>query len=262
MVRGPRLHLKRLDAPKHWMLDKIAGKWAPRPRSGPHKLRECLPLIVLLRNRLKYALTSREVTYILMQRLIKVDGVVRTEPRYPSGYMDVISIEKTGEDFRLLYDSKGRFSIQRITPEEAQYKLARVESVYTTTGAIPCLGTNDGRTIRYPHPDIKAHDTVKIDLSSGKITERIAFEVGNLVMAIGGHNLGRVGVIVSKEKHPGSFDIVHVKDALGHSFATRIANVFVIGRGTKSAVSLPKGKGIKHTILEERELKLSKKKAL
>lgn len=48
----------------------------------------------------------------------------------------------------------------------------------------------------------------------------------------------------------GAFDIVHIKDKTGHSFATRISNVFIIGTGTTSAVSLPKNKGIrvrKHT---------------
>lgn len=45
--------------------------------------------------------------------------------------------------------------------------------------------------------------------------------LGNLVMITGGHNLGRVGIIQSRERHPGSFDIVHVKDANGHTFATR-----------------------------------------
>lgn len=72
------------------MLDKLAGKWAPKAAAGPHKSRESLPLIVLLRNRLKYALTKREVTLITMQRLIKVDGKVRTEPHYPAGFQGTI----------------------------------------------------------------------------------------------------------------------------------------------------------------------------
>ncbi len=69
------------------MLDKLTGTWAPRPSTGPHKLRECLPLIVFLRNRLKYALNKREVTSILAQRLVKVDGKVRTDATYPAGFM-------------------------------------------------------------------------------------------------------------------------------------------------------------------------------
>ena len=34
--------------------------------------------------------------------------------------LDVVSIEKTGENFRLLYDVKGRFTVHRITGEEAK----------------------------------------------------------------------------------------------------------------------------------------------
>lgn len=38
-------------------------------------------------------------------------------------YSDVISIEKTGEHFRLIYDVKGRFTVHRITAEEAKVRI-------------------------------------------------------------------------------------------------------------------------------------------
>ena len=80
MARGPKKHMKRLNAPKHWMLDKMGGMWAPRPSTGPHKLRECLPVILCLRNRLKYALTHKEAQMICIERNVKIDGRVRTDP--------------------------------------------------------------------------------------------------------------------------------------------------------------------------------------
>lgn len=45
--------------------------------------------------------------------------------------------------------------------------------------------------------------------------------IGNLCMITGGRNLGRVGIVTNRERHPGSFDIVHIKDANEHIFATR-----------------------------------------
>lgn len=45
----------------------------------------------MLRNRLKYAITNAEVTKITMQRLIKVDGKVRTDSNFPAGFMGMIS---------------------------------------------------------------------------------------------------------------------------------------------------------------------------
>ncbi|KAJ3169044.1 40S ribosomal protein S4 [Geranomyces variabilis] len=252
-ARGPKKHLKRLNAPRHWLLDKLTGTWAPKPSSGPHKQRECLPLIIFLRNRLKYALNNKETKMILMQRLIKVDGKTRTDATYPTGFMDVIGIEATNENFRLVYDTKGRFAIHRITAEEAKYKLCKVRRLALGAKGVPFVVTHDGRTLRYPDPVIRVNDTVKLDIESGKITEHIKFEVGNLAFVTGGRNTGRVGVITHRERHHGGFDIVHIKDAVDRQFATRLTNVFVIGEGNRAWISLPKGKGVKLTITEERD---------
>lgn len=256
--RGPKKHLKRLNAPKHWMLDKLTGVWAPRPSTGPHKLRECLPLIVLLRNRLKYALTGREVKMILMNRLVKIDGKVRTDHTYPAGFMDVISIPQTNENFRLLYDTKGRFVLHKLKDKkEAQYKLARVTRVGVGAKKIPYIVTHDGRTVRYQDPKVKVNDTVKFYITgdnAGQIDDDfIKFGVEQKCMVTGGHNIGRVGVISKIEKHPGSFEIIHVTDVRGHKFSTRKKNIFVIGEGKSPWITLPKQAGIKRTILEERE---------
>mmetsp|Transcript_16691 Transcript_16691/g.68369 ORF Transcript_16691/g.68369 Transcript_16691/m.68369 type:complete len:82 (+) Transcript_16691:647-892(+) len=78
-------------------------------------------------------------------------------------------------------------------------------------------------------------------------------------MVTGGHNIGRVGTIVTREKHPGSTEIVRIRDANGHDFATRKGNVFIIGKGTTPLISLPKEKGIKKTIIEEFEARSGKK---
>jgi small subunit ribosomal protein S4e len=273
MARGPKKHLKRLCAPKSWMLHKMGGIHAPRPSTGPHKFRESLPLIIAIRNRLKYALTRREVIMVVNRRLVEVDGKTRTDANYPSGLMDTIRFAKTDENFRVLYDVKGRFVLHRIGAEESQYKLCRVQKLSKAKKAtighnpfqtgqaatIPYVVTHDGRTVRYPDPKIQVNDTVKFDMKSGKITGYLKFDVGNLAMVTRGANVGRIGAIVSREKHPGSFDIVHLKDRNGNVFATRLGNVFVIGEPNKPWISLPKSKGIKLTIMEERAQKLAAK---
>merc|ERR1740128_1158411 len=100
MPRGPKKHLKRLNAPKAWMLHKLGGVFAIKTSSGPHKMSESLPIAVFLRNRLKHALNMKEVQTIMKQRLIKIDG-------------------------------KGRFTVHRITAQEAKYKLCKVTEVKT-----------------------------------------------------------------------------------------------------------------------------------
>jgi len=112
--------------------------------------------------------------------------------------------------------------------------------------------THDGRTIRYPHPDIKQNDTVKLNLETNEIDGCVKFENNATVFVSGGNNIGRVGVLHSIEAHQGSYDIAHVKDSQGRSFATRKDNIFIIGEGNNPLITLPKSKGIKMSLIEER----------
>lgn len=269
MPRGPKKHLKRINAPKHWMLDKMGGAWAPRPSTGPHKLRECLPVVLILRNRLKYALNRREVTMICMDKLVQVDGSVRSDPCFPTGFMDVVTLgdpskcfdEKASVDrFRVLYDVKGRFKLIPVLPKEAKFKLLKVVKKFITSKKVPCVVTHDGRTIRYPDPLIKPTDTIKFDLVSKKVVSFASMDVGCAVMITKGRNCGRIGTLMNKEKHPGSFNIAHIKDQGGNTFATRLDNCFRIGSTEadgefKMMIDMGRLTGRKLTIIQEQDKK-------
>jgi len=261
MGTGNKKHMKRVSAPKSWVLNKLGGVFAPKPCSGPHKARESLPLILFLRNKLKYALNGKDVKKILNQRLVQIDGKIRTDHNFPAGFMDVITIKKTGEYFRVLYDAQAKFSVHRITADEAKYKLCRVKKICRGKHGIPYCSTHDGRTIRYPDPALKVHDSIQVDLDSGKITDILKFEEGCMAMVTRGHNLGRVGLITKRERHPGSFGVVKIKDSLGNVFCTRLNNVFIIGKGNKPYISLPHGKGVRLTPTQQRDRKMSAKAA-
>jgi len=250
MVRCQRKHLKRLVAPSHWMLAKSAGKFAVHPSAGPHKLRECLPLVIFLRDRLKYALNSREAENIVQRRLVKIDGKVRTNSRYPTGLMDVVELGKSNEQFRVIYDVKGRFKIHKIDAKEAAFKLCRITKYVIGDKGIPHLTTHDGRTIRFANPEVRLHDSVKFNLKTHDVETFYKFKVGNFAMVTGGGNVGRCGVIRKIEHQMANFNIVYLEDAEKNTFATRINNVFVIGEGEHPSITLPARNGVRPSILE------------
>lgn len=45
---------------------------------------------------------------------------------------------------------------------------------------MPFLTTHDGRTIRYPDPNIKVNDTIRYDIATSKILDHIRFETGKV----------------------------------------------------------------------------------
>jgi small subunit ribosomal protein S4e len=95
-------------------------------------------------------------------------------------------------------------------------------------------------------------------LETGEVDGVLKFDNGASVFVSGGNNIGRVGVLMSIEAHPGSYDIAHVKDAAGKLFATRKDNIFIIGGGKSHEITLHKKKGIKITLIEERDERLGR----
>jgi small subunit ribosomal protein S4e len=57
----------------------------------------------------------------------------------------------------------------------------------------------------------------------------------------------------------GSFDIVHLRDSNGKTFATRSGNIFIIGN-KKSEITLPANEGLYYGILEEKSRKEESRK--
>merc|ERR1739847_32751 len=96
----------------------------------------------------------------------------------------------------------------------AKYKLCRVREVKTGPKNVPFLYTSDGRTIRFPDPAVRVHDSVQVDIATGKIQDTIRFDTGNLCMITGGANSGRVGTIMSRERHQGSLTLFTLRTAM------------------------------------------------
>ena len=219
--RGVYKHLKRIHAPKSWMLSKVGGIWAIKPSQGPHKLRECIPLNILLRTKLRLALNSKEAKFIVKAKEgnISIDGKV----------------------------------LVKISKEESKYKLCKVTKRIMGPKKIPFITTSDGRTLRYPNPNIKEHDTVKLNLETNEIVDYYKYKIGAQVLIVGGNNIGRAGQIAKIEKHPGSYEIVYIKDTTGKEFSTRLTNIFITG-DQKSEIPVEKYNTML-SIIEERNLK-------
>jgi small subunit ribosomal protein S7e len=74
------------------------------------------------------------------------------------------------------------------TGDEVKYKLCKVRAAQFGDKGVPHITTFDGRTIRYLDPLIKANDTVKINLETGKVVEFIKFDIkGEAEKAVSAH---------------------------------------------------------------------------
>ncbi|MGC9060914.1 MAG: 30S ribosomal protein S4e [Thermoplasmata archaeon] len=220
-------HLKRLPAPTTWKLPRKTHKFVTRPLPGKHKLWESIPLTLLLRDYLGCCDNAREAKRIVSAGEIKIDGKVVREVKQGAGLMDVVSIECTGEHYRILIDRNGKLVPVKISPEEAKWKLVRIENKTTQKKGITQLNLHDGRNILVEKPgEYRTWDTLKIEVPSQKIINRFGFEIGNLCYFIGGQHVGEIATIAGQEVVSASRpNVVYFKEG----FSTVKDKVFVIG---------------------------------
>ncbi|KAK1333057.1 LOW QUALITY PROTEIN: hypothetical protein QTO34_006590, partial [Cnephaeus nilssonii] len=193
-------------------------------------MKERLPLIIFLRNRHHDALTAEEVKTSACSRFIKMDGAlidgkVPTNITYPASFMDVISIDKRGENFGLIYDTNSCLAAHCITSGKAKYKLYIVRKIFV--GTKESLVCHDAHTIHYT-------DTLHEDWQN---TDFIKFDTGNLCMVTGGANLGRTGMITNPRETPWVFWYSSCERCQCNSFATQLSNIFVISKGKKTTTN-------------------------
>lgn len=224
-------HNKRYGAPtEKWGIPTKEQFWAPKSKPGPHKHDESVPLVVLLRDILEYAESSREANLVIDDKKVLVDGRVATEKNRPVGLMDVISFPDLDEHYRVLFDQHGKIRLGPVEEGAENWKLAKIKEKTSVDGDRTQLNLHDGRNILVDSseaPDTK--DVLKLDLPSQNIMESIEFEEGQMALITGGKHIGEIGVIEEYEivKGPQS-NIVHFEGGI----STIEGYTFVIGRDT------------------------------
>lgn len=203
--RGRSNHMKRLAAPKALPIhDRKARTWVARQRPGPHGTRHSIPLSVLLRDVLGLSDTLFEAKKILNARRVLVDGKARTEPRFPVGLMDIVSIPDAGLHYRITV-SRSRLSPQKIEEKDSHEKLLKVVGKHTAPKGRVNILFHDGKNMA-GDPHIKVGDSVLFNLKDRKMSRLLKRAIGAKCLVVSGKHAGTEGTIEeffeSKEGRP------------------------------------------------------------
>uniref|UniRef100_A0A7C4D6R9 Small ribosomal subunit protein eS4 n=1 Tax=Staphylothermus marinus TaxID=2280 RepID=A0A7C4D6R9_STAMA len=244
---GGSRHLKTFAAPSFWPILRKKYKWVVKPIPGPHSINKCIPLLLIVRNILNYAKTSKEARALIAEGHFKVDGRVRRNYKYPVGLMDVIEIIDTSEYYRVIPVPGNVLGLIPITRDEARFKLCRIENKTTVKNGHIQLNLHDGRNclIKISDPRNPVEDmyetlgTLKLTIPDQVIEQYIPLKEGVIAIISGGRNVGRVGRIISIHKSMRRYrSIVTLEDKYGNRFQTSLDYVFPIGE-EKPLIKLP-----------------------
>jgi small subunit ribosomal protein S4e len=227
-------HMKRLASPRVWSIPKKSHKWATKPSAGPHPEDRSIPLRTLLRDVLQHCDTAREAQKIIAARDILIDGKGVRKGKHPVGLMDVISIPKTKQNFRMLIDARGKLRLKDISMDRSKWKLCRIEGKTTVRGGKTQLNLHDGRNVLVEKSEYKPGDVLKLEIPSQKIVDTLQLKEGNMAIVIGGKHAGEIGTIKKYEVIKGPApNIIWFKE----EFSTTKDNVFIVGT-KKSEIQL------------------------
>ncbi len=173
----PKRHLKSIAAPKSWPIKRKEQVYITRPHPGAHKLDESMSISLVLKL-LKYTKTAKETRQVINQRDVLVNSKPIKSLKFPVGLFDVISFPNK-EHYRLLYNSRGRFIITKISEAESKIVPCKVKNKTLLKGKILQLNFHNGANLIVKEDKYNTNDVLVLE--KDKIKEHIPFEKGNLV---------------------------------------------------------------------------------
>jgi small subunit ribosomal protein S4e len=232
--RGGTKHLKRIASPKAVPIrDKKERTWMKNMAPGPHPKKHSIPLGVLVRDILRVASNLSETRKILSGRMLEVDGVPRTDEKFPVGLMDVVSFPKAGKHFRMMVDSKGRLFPQEITKEESSHKLVRVVNKHTIRGGKITLTFHDGKNMVSDN-HVRVGDSLMLALPGAKLKTHLKREKGSRCLVVEGKHAGNIVKLKEIIARKGGKPSEAVVQGKSDEFITVAKYLFVVDEGFKS----------------------------
>lgn len=198
-------HLKRHAAPEHFDISVKAATFTVKPSPGPHPIERCIPLLILIRDHLKYAETAAEAKKIIKERKVLVDWRVVTDHKFPIGLMDVVSLPETGEHFRILPVYRRGLTAIKINEDDARLKVCRIiRKLHVNEGHLQ-ITLHDGRNIRYKQvtPEVlsyKVGDSLIISFPEKVTQGHLKLAEENYGLIFDGEKQGLHGRIVKVDR--------------------------------------------------------------
>ncbi len=229
--KGGKNHLKRLATPKKVKILRKNTVWTVRGNPGAHKLTESVPLTTIIRDYLGYAKTAKEAEKIIKEKKVLIDKKPETNPKRTVGFMDLIDIPLTKEQYRVTLDNKGRIILKKIE-KPTDFKLVKIKGKKILKKGTTQLNLHDNRNILVKNDTYKVGDVLKIKLPNQEIEKHLKMEKGNIAYITKGKHAGKTGKITNIEK--GTLQrkpLVTIKKD-EQEFTTRKDNIFIIGEKT------------------------------
>lgn len=183
-------HQKSLASPRSWEFGRKDKVFITKANPGPHNQDLSVPLCVLIRDMLKMVDKMKDVRYILNNKTVLVNGVRRTDHRFPIGRFDIITFKETKEAYQITLNDKGKLIAKKA---KNSIKPLKIKSKTMLKGGRTQLNFMDGTNLIVDKDSYKTGDSVVVE--GKKVKEHLPLNKGAIIYLVGGKHIGKTGIL-------------------------------------------------------------------
>ncbi len=222
---GNSRHVKRLAASGYSKPARKASTYLVKPNPGRHSLEDSVALLALVRDKFGIAANAAEARKIIGRGMVEVNGAKVTEPRYPVGFGDTITLAGSGESYSIGIARHGVIGVEKLEGKKGS-RMLKVIGRYLARGGSQMLRLHDGSVMK-DGKGAGVNDTVV--LSGNGIEKVLKFEEGAQCLVISGTHAAERGSIAEIKKGNASSPATVTVQSGSGQFKTLVGNVMVVG---------------------------------
>ena len=179
------MYKKRKTIKKTWPVQRKGTKYIVVPSE------KGIPLLVALRDMLKFGENKKEIKKILNLGVVSVNGKVVKEKKTALKLFDIIKLK---DKFYKLNIKDRKYCLESIDLKDSKKKVVKIIGKKLIKGEKQQVNLSDGRNY-LTDKKCSVGDSVEIDLEENKIIDLIELKEKTRVFVFEGKHIGKSGVI-------------------------------------------------------------------
>jgi len=200
------MHIKKSKMPTAWPIPR-KGKGGRYVAVPSHATSKGISLLFLLRDVLKLAKTRKEVRYMTLNGLVKVNNQIRKNENFPVQVFDTINLSQKDNSGKLDQASLNykleiinrKFNLVEISAKEAETKIVKISGKTIIGKGVIQMNLDDGQNI-ITKDKFSVGDSVVLNTKDGKVVKILPLKEGAKIEIIIGKHAGKKGKLVGFEE--------------------------------------------------------------
>jgi small subunit ribosomal protein S4e len=186
-------HLKRLNAPKTWAIQRKTQPFVTRPNPGSHTYDLCVSINTFLKEYTDIVHTTKETKYLLKNNDVYVNDTRVDDHKHQIGFLDVLDIPHA--DIHILVSVNNKAQLKALHHDEISERFDKITGKKHVKGGKTQLTTLNGETFLVDNDDHNTGSTLRFTKAQKSIKNVYEFKENAPAFIFRGKHAGKKGTL-------------------------------------------------------------------